>query len=127
MRILLVENNPVTASYLLQLFALQVDTLGRPAFQVEWAVNGNCVRIKLPVMKPDMILLDYFLGDCDGLSILKEVRVDPRVEKIPVILTTAAGDKDIPAELPRGVRLLRKPFEFSELLAAINEMMAVPV
>ncbi|MCL5408668.1 MAG: acetate--CoA ligase [Candidatus Omnitrophica bacterium] len=43
--------------------------------------------------KPDIILLDLMLPGIDGSDICREVKNDPELNKIPVILLTAFGDK----------------------------------
>ncbi len=45
---------------------------------------------------PDMILLDLNLPRTDGREVLAEVKADPKLKRIPVvILTTSKADEDI--------------------------------
>ena len=39
--------------------------------------------------KPDLILLDIMLPDINGIDILRELQLDPKVKSIPVIAVTA--------------------------------------
>ena len=46
--------------------------------------------------RPDLILLDLNLPRKDGREVLSEIKTDPRLRKIPVvILTTSKADEDI--------------------------------
>lgn len=46
--------------------------------------------------RPDIILLDLNLPRKDGRAVLEEIKADPDLKRIPVlILTTSADDKDI--------------------------------
>ena len=46
--------------------------------------------------RPDMILLDLNLPKKDGRQVLKEIKADPKLAEIPVVvLTTSEADEDI--------------------------------
>ena len=46
--------------------------------------------------RPDLILLDLNLPRRDGREVLKEIKSDPKLQMIPVVvLTTSAADADI--------------------------------
>lgn len=48
------------------------------------------------VARPDVILLDLNLPRKDGREVLAEIKVDPSLRRIPVvILTTSSADQDI--------------------------------
>jgi chemotaxis family two-component system response regulator Rcp1 len=47
-------------------------------------------------LHPDLILLDLNLPKKDGREVLEEIKVDPNLKRIPVIiLTTSKADEDI--------------------------------
>ncbi len=49
-----------------------------------------------PVPLPDLILLDLNLPRKDGREVLAEIKADPRLKRIPVVvLTTSRNDDDI--------------------------------
>jgi chemotaxis family two-component system response regulator Rcp1 len=70
------------------------------------------VYVKAP--RPDLILLDLNLPKMDGLQVLEQIKLDPRLKTIPtIILTTSQAEKD----LIRSYQLqancyLRKPEEW---------------
>ena len=46
--------------------------------------------------RPDMILLDLNLPRMDGREVLAEIKADPNLKRIPVVvLTTSSAEKDI--------------------------------
>jgi len=45
---------------------------------------------------PDLILLDLNLPKCDGREVLREIKSDPELKRIPVVvLTTSNAERDI--------------------------------
>jgi CheY-like chemotaxis protein/anti-sigma regulatory factor (Ser/Thr protein kinase) len=68
----------------------------------------------------DAIILDRMMPRLDGIAVLERLKADPRLDRIPVIMQTAAAAKD---QVAQGVRAgafyyLTKPFD-GEVLAAI--------
>jgi two-component system alkaline phosphatase synthesis response regulator PhoP len=43
--------------------------------------------------KPDLIVLDVMMPDKDGYAVCKELKSDPKVSKIPILLLTAVVSK----------------------------------
>ena len=69
---------------------------------------------------PDAIILDIRMPDIDGLTVLTQLKANPATSRIPVIMCSASlvDQKDA---LDRGASyFVQKPFESSELLAAIE-------
>jgi len=71
-------------------------------FQTEVAANGKEGLNKVKSFNPDLILLDIALTETDGFEVLKELKKDPELEKIPVILLTDLGEKN---EVEKGLSL----------------------
>jgi CheY-like chemotaxis protein len=72
---------------------------------------------------PDLVLLDVNMPNKDGFTVLEEIRADPAVQHIPVIILTAARLDSI--EVQFGLNLgaddyITKPFNKRELLARIR-------
>lgn len=72
---------------------------------------------------PDLILLDVMMPVKDGLSVLRDLKSDPKLEPIPVIMVTARGDSEMLARaLDAGASdYVRKPVDTLELLARIDQ------
>lgn len=74
--------------------------------------------------KPDLILLDLMLGEIDGLEILKKIKTDPEMKKIPVVVFTNFERKGIKEEaLSLGAEdfILKVKITPGELIAKIKE------
>ena len=75
--------------------------------------------------RPDLILLDLNLPKKNGLEVLEEVKRDPALLRIPVImLTTSSSARDVTACYDRGVNCyVVKPLDlddFTRLVQAIH-------
>jgi len=71
-------------------------------FQAEVAIDGKEGLSKVKSFKPDLILLDIVLPKMDGFEVLKELKKDSELKKIPVILLTNLGQKN---EVEKGLSL----------------------
>jgi diguanylate cyclase (GGDEF)-like protein/PAS domain S-box-containing protein len=77
---------------------------------------------------PDLVLLDVNMPNKDGFTVLEEIRADPSICHIPVIILTAARLDSI--EVQFGLNLgaddyITKPFDRRELLARIRTKLRV--
>ena len=76
--------------------------------------------------EPDIILLDLNLPTKDGRQVLSEIKTDPNLAKIPiVVLTTSQADEDILRAYQLHANCyITKPIDFNQFLrivAAIEE------
>ncbi|MCE5295858.1 MAG: response regulator [Euryarchaeota archaeon] len=76
--------------------------------------------------KPDIILLDIMMSPMDGWTTLRNIRGDPRYDKIPVMMLT--GKYPTMAEVNEYVTLfegyLMKPFALGFLSSEINKVLS---
>lgn len=79
----------------------------------------------LEMQMPDLVLLDLMLPEEDGISILKKLRNDPRMKKLPIILLTAkSSEYDKVMGLESGADdYVAKPFGMMELLARVKALL----
>ena len=94
-----------------------------------WTCSG---AIKMLISeKPDIVLLDIFLGamEMSGLDIARLMREDPEWQKIPIIVTSAMPAEEIRVRAStyafEGLRcfMMEKPLDADKLLEAIEKMM----
>ncbi|MDR3568005.1 MAG: heavy metal response regulator transcription factor [Syntrophobacteraceae bacterium] len=116
MRILIVEDNKMTSSYVSK-------GLAEKGFIVDVAENGE-EGLHLATTEPyDLVILDVMLPRKSGWSIVKDLRSQNK--ETPVIFLTA---RDAVCDRIKGLDLgaddyLVKPFAFSELLARIRSLL----
>jgi CheY-like chemotaxis protein len=118
MRILLVEDNQADA-LLIREALRQVDV----QYPVDLVTDGEQALERLrdpeaPV--PDLVLLDLNLPRVDGREVLTQVKADPRLRSIPVIvLTTSSAPPDIEFAYAQGANAyVRKPLGMERLVEA---------
>jgi CheY-like chemotaxis protein len=73
---------------------------------------------------PAVILLDLKLPKVDGLEVLQQIKSDPKLRIIPVVvLTSSREEKDMVASYQLGVNAyVVKPVDFHEFVNAIREL-----
>jgi len=76
------------------------------------------------VSRPDLVLLDLNLPRKNGLEVLEEMRADPELASIPVImLTTSSAEHDVVACYSRGANcFVVKPLELDEFMELIDSI-----
>jgi len=75
--------------------------------------------------KPNVVILDIMMPEVSGLDILRQMRQDPELSNIPVVVVSA---KSMPADIKIGMEAgasmyLTKPVGFSELKEAIERVL----
>jgi chemosensory pili system protein ChpA (sensor histidine kinase/response regulator) len=78
----------------------------------------------LQEQRPDVMLLDIEMPRMDGFEVLRQVRHDDRLHDLPIVMISSrTGTKHQDRAAQLGVnRFLGKPFQESELLATIDEL-----
>jgi two-component system, response regulator len=73
---------------------------------------------------PGLILLDLNMPKKDGREALKEIKSDPKLRRIPVVvLTTSKAEEDILRSYDLGVNsFISKPVTFDELVRVIRDL-----
>jgi signal transduction histidine kinase len=92
------------------------------------AMDGPETLDKVRAELPDLVLLDINMPNKDGFAVLEEIRADPAVAHIPVIILTAARLE--PMDVQSGLNLgaddyMTKPFDRHELMARIRAKLRV--
>ncbi|MBK1784828.1 response regulator [Prauserella cavernicola] len=89
-----------------------------PGFTVVGAAHTGTDALRaVRDLRPDLVLLDIYLPDLDGLAVLRELRADPSTVDTDVVVITAARDVDTIRGAMRGGALhyLIKPFSYAAL------------
>ena len=89
------------------------------------AENGVKAMETASLQPLDLIISDYNMPEMDGLGLLRAVRGHPVVRKVPFILLTGRGDKELVVKAAQaGVNnYLVKPFTAATLREKIEQVM----
>ena len=123
-RILMVDDDKV-------LVAATKVVLESKGYQVSTAYDGDEGLTKAKAEKPDLIILDIIMPTQDGFTVCEQIKSDPEMEKIPIlIMTSFAQDKgktNIPANAGLSLEAegyVDKPVSPEQLLGLIEKMLA---
>ncbi|HKT30303.1 response regulator, partial [Dyella sp.] len=99
--------------------------LERHEYEVETAKDGLDALEKLHERVPDLMLLDIEMPRMDGYELATQMKSDPRLRHVPIIMITSrTGEKHRQRAFDIGVeRYLGKPYQEAELLAQISEVL----
>ncbi|MDD3014525.1 MAG: response regulator [Candidatus Gastranaerophilales bacterium] len=113
--VLLCEYERKTASYI-------SDLLSQKGYHSDIADNAACVKQLLSQNKYDVIILDLILPDQDGISLIRELRLNEKTKKIPIIIISYDVEKES-KELNGSFSLvdwINKPVDQEKILNAIK-------
>ena len=96
-RILLVEDDPIDARLVLQALApLHLDqqtlVLSDGTQALDWLRGRGCGLGRSPG-QPAVILLDVKMPALNGLEVLEQIRADPALRMIPVVMLSGSGQE----------------------------------
>ena len=117
-RILVVEDEPA----LQKVLAMR---LGMEGFQVETASDGEEALEMIRRSAPDLVLTDLMMPVMDGTELTRNIKGDPALRKIPVMILTALKEQ---RERDNLISLgadgfAAKPYNSAELTARIRELL----
>ncbi|HSB90305.1 MAG TPA: response regulator [Anaerolineales bacterium] len=71
---------------------------------------------------PRVVLLDLKLPKVDGLEVLRQIKADPRMRKIPVVaLTSSREERDVTESYNLGINsYILKPVDFQQFTEAVR-------
>ncbi|MFP5344830.1 MAG: sigma-54-dependent transcriptional regulator, partial [Gammaproteobacteria bacterium] len=90
-------------------------------YEVQAAENGAAAREKRRTRRPDLILLDIWMPDVDGVTLLKEWSVEDALA-VPVIMISGHGTVETAVEATRlgAYDFLEKPLSMAKLLLTVR-------
>ena len=99
--------------------------LARRGFNVQGA-SGGVEGIRLIREKhPDLVLLDLMMPDMDGWEVYQQMKADPALRNIPVIVVTAKAqniDKVLGLHIAKVDDYIAKPFSPQELMDSVDKV-----
>ncbi len=116
-KILLVEDEEL----IINLLSKKLAGLG---FDVDLAMDGREGMKRMRENLPDLVLLDIVMPKMGGFEVIKEMKEDPLLAKIPVIIISNSGQ---PLELDKAKKmgvadwLVKTEFDPKEVVEKINK------
>jgi DNA-binding NtrC family response regulator len=97
------------------------EILSDEGYDVQMAENANAARIFRSQTRPDLVLLDIWMPDTDGITLLKEWASTGQLT-MPVVMMSGHGTIDTAVEATRigAADFLEKPITLQKLLATVN-------
>lgn len=104
---------------LLEMVCLMLETPG-----IEPVCLEDCKKIitVLDRVIPDVLVMDVFLGECDGRSLCKKVKSMKQYSSLPVLLYSAGQVPPASIKESGADYFLQKPFEMQVLLDQIHSL-----
>jgi DNA-binding response OmpR family regulator len=119
-KVLVVEDDPSVRGLLQTLLSAE-------GYDVATASDGLAGLVKATSAPPALVLLDLMMPDLGGVRVLEEMRDDPDLSDVPVIVVTGKIDA-VPGmrALLGDDNVFLKPFAVGELLARVGEITGGP-
>ena len=107
--------------------ALLSEILADEGHTVELAENAAQARSVRESLRPDLVLLDIWMPDVDGVSLLKEWSAAGQLT-MPVIMMSGHGTIDTAVEATKygAIAFLEKPITLQKLLRAVEQALVKP-
>ena len=102
------------------------DILVDEGYEVTIAENGEQARQARRQRRPDLVLLDIWMPDIDGISLLREWSLE-RDQHIPVIMISGHGTVETAVEATRlgAYDFIEKPLSIAKLLLTVRHALEV--
>ena len=119
-KILVVDDQPANVKLLDNLLTLS-------GYTVVTAASGPEALAKVPVEKPDIVLLDVIMPQMSGYEVCRALRADKATELLPIVMVTALDPSE---ERLKGIEsgaddFLAKPINQPELLARVKSLLRI--
>ncbi len=107
--------------------ALLSEILADEGHTVELAENAAQARLVRESLRPDLVLLDIWMPDVDGVTLLKEWSASGQLS-MPVIMMSGHGTIDTAVEATKygASAFLEKPITLQKLLRAVEQALVKP-
>jgi CheY-like chemotaxis protein len=116
-KILIVEDNPDSRNLLHFLLTTK-------GFNATTAVDGAEGFYMAKVEKPDLVITDLMMPNVDGIELIKQIRAEPEIAGIPILIYTAYSTDTVEPAIEAGAnKSFYKPVNLDEMLEYINKVL----
>ena len=120
MKILIIEDE----KNLLDVLKIKLSDAG---YEVETALDGISGLEKAKTVSPDLILLDLLLPKLDGMSLLRELKKEEKIQKIPVVVLTNFFNQklyDTMIEAGAAGYLIKSDYKIEDIVAKVKGILS---
>ena len=112
--VLVVDDDPVVR-------ILVSECLSAKGYNVTVAEDGASCFKHLAISIPDVIVLDFFMPDMTGMDVLIELRKDPVLAKLPILMLSAdsGSEKILQENNIKPNAFLQKPIALDQIVKAV--------
>jgi two-component system, chemotaxis family, chemotaxis protein CheY len=120
-KIAIVDDSRLARTYT----ATVVRKLGHEVVEIDPSSIFDVLKL-LREQEPDVLLTDYLMPNCPGVSLARACREDHQLRRVKLIVVTAHRDEDVISRLERmGVQgFLHKPFDPPSLQELLERVLA---
>jgi CheY-like chemotaxis protein len=101
--------------------------LSDAGFKVISAMNGQEAMALLQEEVPDLVIVDFMMPLLDGAGVIKAMRADGRLGRVPVLLASALPEQTISERCTGYDAFLRKPYKTEKLMEEISRLLKLPL
>jgi CheY-like chemotaxis protein len=118
-KILVVDDDPQVRQILREALLLN------RAYRIEEASNGIEGSLRIGTYRPDLLILDVFMPEMDGLEVCRHLRNESALSGMQVIVTTGYPNHPKLAEIAAlgFTHVIEKPFDIPRLLATVAALL----
>ncbi len=116
-RILVVDDDP-------EILAMLSARLAKRGYEMSTASDGNDALALARKALPDVMLLDVMMPGKSGWEVARELKKDPKTQKIKIVMVSAIGPtNEITSPIYGADAHIDKPFEFEDLERIISGLL----
>ncbi len=121
-RILVVDDDKMFREMLVNVLSLSAK------YFVEEAANGIEATVRLGTHRPDLLVLDIFMPEMDGLELCRIIKNDPELACLQVIVITGFPEHPNVKQLSEMgfTNIFNKPFELSLFIQTVDRLLKAP-
>lgn len=109
-------------------FVELVKVLLRDSYAVEGCTNSRDALRRIRGVHPALVFLDLNMPPPNGWELLRTLRGDPSLARLPILVVSAGGaeaslDEALVSKAPGRLEVLAKPFEIEDLLGIVRNLL----
>ncbi len=114
-KILIVEDDRSTTGLLKTVFQME-------GFKTSVCPDPTRVLQVVREEQPDVVLMDFHLAETQSLPILREIKQDPNLKGIPVVMTSGL-DRSLECKQAGAASFILKPFRPAALVSEVRAVL----